>query len=162
MSDRWHTAVHEAGHAVVGRVLDMPCGGVTIEPGYVEAIIEDPYQVDSHWESGGKFRDMRSAWRARGIAELAGREAEEHVIGRCLGGDDHDTHQIARCIDEIGADETKQLRRAARNLVRRHRTSIDAVALALMDRTTLTGEEVDRLVPVIRPVRKKSWWVDQE
>jgi len=31
-ADALHTAFHEAGHAVIGRVLGMACGQVTIVP----------------------------------------------------------------------------------------------------------------------------------
>ena len=32
------TAYHEAGHAVTGRVLSLPCGYATIRPDYAKAI----------------------------------------------------------------------------------------------------------------------------
>ena len=32
VDDLLHIAVHEAGHAVIGRVLGMECGPVTIVP----------------------------------------------------------------------------------------------------------------------------------
>ena len=41
------TAYHEAGHAVTGRVLTLPCGYATIRPDYAQAIaghvITEPY-----------------------------------------------------------------------------------------------------------------------
>ena len=41
------TAYHEAGHAVTGRVLTLPCGYATIRPDYAKAIaghvITEPY-----------------------------------------------------------------------------------------------------------------------
>jgi hypothetical protein len=32
LNDLRHTALHEAGHAVIGRVLTLVCGGVSTEP----------------------------------------------------------------------------------------------------------------------------------
>jgi hypothetical protein len=31
---RLHTATHEAGHAVIARVLTLACGGASIQPDY--------------------------------------------------------------------------------------------------------------------------------
>jgi hypothetical protein len=39
ISDRQHTAFHEAGHAVIGRVLSrMPFGPVTIKANFKEKV----------------------------------------------------------------------------------------------------------------------------
>jgi hypothetical protein len=51
-----HTAIHEAGHAAIGRVLTLPCQNVTIEPDISEmtaghSITPDPYECQSEWES---------------------------------------------------------------------------------------------------------------
>jgi hypothetical protein len=50
-----HTAFHEAGHAVIGRVLDLVCGGASIAPNEAEneaghAIIADPWRTASEWD----------------------------------------------------------------------------------------------------------------
>ena len=55
-------AYHEAGHAVVQRVVGMLCGSATIVPDHEEmtagfAIIHDPWAVYSAWERRGKFRN---------------------------------------------------------------------------------------------------------
>lgn len=59
--NRRHTAVHEAGHAVVGRVLGLDCGVVSIEINRTDreaghAIIADPSVTLSGWERIGRFR----------------------------------------------------------------------------------------------------------
>lgn len=60
--DLEHTAYHEAGHAVIGRVLSVPCGDVTIVPDYkkqtrgVAIVRSDPYELSDNWDERGKFR----------------------------------------------------------------------------------------------------------
>ena len=65
-----HTAIHEAGHAVIGRVLKQVCGHATIrqnrkegEAGHV--IVADPCDTLEHWWKIERYRghdeyDLRS------------------------------------------------------------------------------------------------------
>src|SRR5947209_971285 len=90
----WATAIHEAGHAVIARAVGFPCGKTTIRArggdasGYT--IIKDPYvALDVWWRAYGKFhRSERSAMHARLLTYMAGRAAEEEILGHCTGGDD--------------------------------------------------------------------------
>jgi hypothetical protein len=62
------TAIHEAGHAVIGRVLTLVCGRATIRTDHDSAghnMVEEPYACTSHWEQRGKVRARYAAWRAR-------------------------------------------------------------------------------------------------
>ena len=55
----WRTSVHEAGHAVIGRVLTLACGPASIVPddnSRGHAITADPYETLSQWERRGKVR----------------------------------------------------------------------------------------------------------
>ena len=70
------TAYHEAGHAVAGRVLGMMCGRATIVPDFdaMEAgftITEDPWKIDSAWETRGKYRASVSVFRGRIMSYMA-------------------------------------------------------------------------------------------
>ena len=61
LNDPRHTAVHEAGHAVIGRVLTLVCGGVSTEPDFEtgeagSAIIADHFACTYAWEKRGKVR----------------------------------------------------------------------------------------------------------
>ena len=54
------TAIHEAGHAVIGRVLGLTCGEVTIVPdwekltaGYAITLVE---RSTSDWQARGRWR----------------------------------------------------------------------------------------------------------
>ena len=54
-NDLWPVAIHEAAHAVIGRVLNLSCGSVTIVPNVDEgeagcAIIHDPWKTASEWD----------------------------------------------------------------------------------------------------------------
>ena len=75
-NDLQHTAVHEASHAVIARVLDMACGGATIvadedegSAGHAETF--DPHVTAHAWDRRGHFRDMRSIFVGRIIAVMA-------------------------------------------------------------------------------------------
>src|SRR4051812_13699357 len=77
-NDPQHTAIHEAGHAVIARVLTLACGGATIVPNFDDgaaghSIIEEPWSCVSEWEKRGKVRDSDDAvWHAQIISLMAG------------------------------------------------------------------------------------------
>jgi len=78
---------------------------------------------------------------------MAGRETEEELLGRCRGGDDDDRHQIALMLNEVYRKELwdrfePRLRRFARALVRRHRSKIEALARALIERPKMSNKQV--------------------
>lgn len=64
-------AYHEAGHAVIGRVLMLACGSATIDPDYEEGeaghtITADPYACLYEWQKRGKVRGFQDAVGTRG------------------------------------------------------------------------------------------------
>ena len=148
-----HTAVHEASHAVIARVLTLYCDGSTIEPDHeaMEAghsICHHPYACIYQWRKRGKARDLDAVWHARIIAVMAGAEGEGVLLGSTPGGDDEDRVQIALMAEELFTDDDfwdktePRLRAMTRMLVRRHRVLIDRVTRALLRRVTLTGAGV--------------------
>jgi ATP-dependent Zn protease len=160
-SDRQHTAYHEAGHAVIARVLfGMPCGQVTIRPDFGEevaghAITANPNQVITYWRDvQHKLREMRSAMHACIMTLMAGAEAEIVILGRCHGGDNDDRLQIVLIVDEATDFSPEQfwdryeprMRRQTRRLVSHHRNKIERVANALVERETLQPDEVEALM----------------
>jgi ATP-dependent Zn protease len=170
----WHTAIHEAGHAVIGRMLGMVCGQVTIIPNLSEetagvAITHDQWVTFGAWEKRDKYRDVSSVVRGRIMTLMAGAEAEVVCIGRCRGGDTDDRFQVALMMEEIRIPNddivryARRLRAKTRALVQRHRHKIEHVAKALTERRTISGKNVDRLLRqvtsaeerrVVRRVRK--------
>lgn len=157
-NDRRHTAVHEAGHAVIGRVLTLACGGVTIEPDQVEMTAgwsetPDPYQCLAEWEQRGHVREAENAvWHARIISYMAGAEAEILILGSTQGGDGDDRYQIEMMAEsqlglqpEAWERREARLRAFTRALLRRHRERVERVANALLDEGSLSSEQVDEL-----------------
>ncbi len=156
MSDK-STAYHEAAHAVIGRVLGLTCGQVSIitdDDSVGRAIIFDPWVTVWDWEQRDRFRDARQAIRGTIIARMAGAEAEVEFFGQCQGDDDDDRREIASLMDsryaEIPADNWEQyearFRTQTRRLIRRHRGNIERVAAALLDRGKLQPDEIDALL----------------
>jgi hypothetical protein len=163
------TAIHEAGHAVIGRVLDLDCGPVSVEPdedSTGHAVTADPWQTAARWDrefferaerdprlflQGRGPRQYEDAVFARALMLMAGAEAEIEFLGRCAPGDDDDRKWIVDCIREIErADDwdryEARLRRQCRRLVRRHRAGIDRIAQELLRRRKLEGDEVTALL----------------
>ena len=130
------TAHHEAGHAVIGRVLGLECRYVTI--------VEDGPHA--------KFRNTGTTVEVNIITTMAGWETE-----RVFGFDNEDdelTEGAARDRSDIGmlcwrsnfTIDIERVRRKTRRLVRKHRACIERVANALLERKTMTAEEVDALM----------------
>src|SRR4051812_30851388 len=121
------TAIHEAGHAVIGRVLDLACGAVTIEPDYDDgswgcATIWNGGASIDRWQRRGLDRDEDVALRAAAITAMAGAEAERLILGEAGPGDGDDQYWIAVYLAQLGIPEARQdavearLRRFARTL----------------------------------------------
>jgi ATP-dependent Zn protease len=151
------TAYHEAGHAVISRVLMLASGRASIEPDYDEgsaghAITELQYACLDEWEKRGKVRAEAAVWHARIMVLMAGAEAEIEILGTKALGDGDDRLKIAFTAEEMPRGEAfweglePRLRAMTRMLVRRHRAIIERVANALRDKTTLSGEAIDKLV----------------
>jgi hypothetical protein len=148
-------AIHEAGHAVIGRALGMICGHASImedNNSGGHSIIADPYLIAYRWEEAGKYRSLESVYVGRILAFMAGAEAEIEILGACEGGDSDDRRQIALMAEELNTFDNARLRKAARMLVRRHRTAIDAVAAFLAAEKTLSD---DRIVEVLTTVTRR-------
>jgi hypothetical protein len=147
------TAIHEAGHAVIARVLTLVCGSATIKADHNStghSLTHDPWTCIYEWERRGKVRHPDAVWHARMIGFMASAEAERELIGSVLPGDGDDRHQIelmAEKLDNVDSWERLEprLRAMTRALVRRHRARIEAVAEALIARKTLSREELDTL-----------------
>jgi ATP-dependent Zn protease len=129
MGRKKQTAYHEAGHAVIGRVLTLPCGRATIrsdDDSAGHAITPDPYACLYQWEKRGKVRNSQNAvWVARIITYMAGAEAEVEFLGKVPQDDDDDRYQISLMMEEIAPSDWERyearLRRMTRMLVRPRR-----------------------------------------
>ena len=146
-------AVHEAGHAVIGRSLGIHCGGATIRPTKVElghAAIGNP--LDGWHRGDGPRRELA---KELVISLYAGAEAERVILRSQLCGDEDDVALarpfLANCVrgsasSEDHAAEEEKLRRRARELVDEYRERILLVADELLTHGSLSGKDIDRLL----------------
>lgn len=157
-------AYHEAGHAVIARVLTLASGYATIKPNYREGeaghhITFDPYKCEHEWGKRGEVRhSVGAVWHARIITYMAGAEAEHELLRSKAIGDGDDRRQIEfmACSAGFRADDDCQtahwlkleprLRTMTRMLVRRHRARIERVAKALLAIERLSRTALDKLV----------------
>jgi len=164
-------AHHEAGHAVVGRVLGLRGGAATIVANHIRQSYGDAEschrETVEYWRrpvsEGGTGKLLRSplcACRARVLMSMAGREAELECLGTIrgnYGGDRVDRDDIDELMPTLypGASPAEwsrrqvRLRRMTRALVRRHRDKIERIASALLQYRTLSGRAIDALLPEI-------------
>lgn len=169
LNDEFATAVHEAGHAIIGRVMAQKCGDISVVPDHEEmtagyAITADPMDTVSAWDQAGRWREHRSIVIGRIIALMSGRHAEEELCGACEGGDGGDQNEISAMIDD-GAWRVRQdmsesaqalltrLERFSRVTVHRHRGAISDLAGELIKRKHMTADE---LADFLQP-RLPSW-----
>ena len=156
LNDPRSTATHEAGHAVIARVLTLLCGGATIVPNFEtggagHAITHDPLECASDWDRRDKLRHDSAVWHARIIAFMAGAEAEQVLLGATQGGDGDDRYQIKLMAEELDCDSDEwvkleaRLRAMTRMLIRRHRNRIERVADTLLAKRKLSAKEIDKL-----------------
>jgi ATP-dependent Zn protease len=162
-----YTAYHEAGHAVIGRVLGLLCGPATIVPdagGFGCATIKSPLATLDAWDARGRCRcngrDLTSVYRAYIMALMAGREAAELCFGPGgdFIGDSDDIQQIETLIHRYNLDREDwpsprvgdfnfdRLRKATHGLCIRHREKIELVTQALIKCRTLSPEAIDTLM----------------
>src|SRR4051794_34708970 len=81
-------AVHEAAHAVIGRVLGLECAETAIfeacTDGGVGISRTHPVETTlAAWAAKGKRRKRASVYRAMIMAAMAGEIAEDDIVGPC-------------------------------------------------------------------------------
>jgi hypothetical protein len=153
------TAHHEAGHAVIARVLTLPTGHASIKPNYRvgragHVVNVEPYACMSEWGKRGKVRETNAIWHAKIIMLMAGAESEKALLGSPALGDGDDRYQILLLAEELvgnanwAAKLEPRLRAMTRMLVRRHRVLIKRVAKALLasPSLSLSGKTLDKIV----------------
>lgn len=137
----WATACHEAGHAVIGHILERNVRKVTIIPrdGYLGHALSYGHVGTNYWT---KRRQMETAI----LSLYGGVFAEKELTGRRHNwtGATFDLDKIVDiALSEEGESADAYLRWArskARRMVQIHRLQIEAVATALMEAGTLDRE----------------------
>jgi len=170
-----HTAIHEAGHAIIHRLLGIPCDEASIVPndeeenlGYSKLQGFQPHEIESAWDARGKFRSPDSVARARMMGTMAGREAEIVAFGHDTGGDGGDLAHLVDLalhsgigiegVDDDGVINVNldRLRSKVPGLLRRHWRKVEAVAEALLARKTLSAAEIDALIEAETTPRERD------
>lgn len=155
LNDPWDAAVHEAGHAVISRVLNMACGDVTIIPDFDDgsaghALIFDPWEIAGLWERQNRYRKFDMVLHGRIMAMMAGAIAETVLIGHSQdGADGDDQRSIALMFEECSAGDVatfERLQRFTQLLCRRHAARIQLVAEALRRKPHLSDDEVRDII----------------
>ena len=133
-------AYHEAGHAVIGRVLDIPIKRVTINPKVLNA-------------DGVSFTDptrgpLKQFSPDDVIYSFAGAIAEEKFTGKpsnCSRGDDEFVRYHSRAY--LPKDKRRPVRAELKaktvELVEKHWPEIEEVARELLEVSTVSGERID-------------------
>jgi ATP-dependent Zn protease len=153
------TAYHEAGHAVVGAIRGRPPDFVTIIPnGRVAGKNEFPKDWRPEFKKHfGDTPAKRAYIETRILIALAGTIAHDLRFPTRAhdAGDQFDEREARDFIeDQAGwADDCRdsyfgQLRERARGLVQMNWPWVEAVAGALLESKTISGETVGRLRPV--------------
>jgi hypothetical protein len=113
--NQYRLAIHEAGHAVIARVLMLACGRATIKGvrigtgrnlfiGNGRNTIHLPDDCLHEWERRGHVRNnAKTVWHARIITFMAGVEAVCEIVGAeaIYQGDGHDRSQIYLMLREL-------------------------------------------------------------
>jgi ATP-dependent Zn protease len=135
-------ATHESGHAVIGRVLGLRCGGATIEDGHAHAVVATALDINDDLIRCGEYRDFRSSVLDKICVCLAGSEAERIKFGDADASGD--VRQIKQLQSRyyISDAEVGRLLPQVHALLLRHWDKVEAVATALLERGTLSGEDI--------------------
>jgi ATP-dependent Zn protease len=148
----WDTAYHEAGHAVAAFFLGMSIGrnGVTIVPDKIKQTLGTGHILSQLRERPDVSVSPRTYVQIenRAVMDMAGDVAEKKFRPRRHYGGQTDllhASDLLSCISESNEITTARLNVAvlrARSLVELRRREITAVANALVERKTLTAEQV--------------------
>ena len=149
---------HEAGHAVIARVLGFKCGGAVV-PVYEmanrqggQATIYASSETLKSWRRRGKFRDGRSIAHGQIMIMLAGQEAEIVCCGAYIeNGNGRDLEIANGWLRLASPPSLERWRAKTRGLVRRHRHKIERVAQALLAKRKLSARAIDRLMKPPEP-----------
>jgi hypothetical protein len=148
-------AFHEAGHAVIARVLAIPSRGAWLHDDGGHVAMGELLTTALTWLKHGKRRHPRAAYHADIIATMAGAEAERELLGALHPrmNDASDRAQIEAAAEHLDLADSlswdfyeRWFRNKTQTLVRRHWARIQRVAAALLVQKTLNEKELDCLI----------------
>jgi hypothetical protein len=185
--DDWRTALHEAGHVVVGRALGSEVGGVTI--------VEGPDYGGLTWGPNGNSSRLSSVEEKPDLcsqiaASMPGfgepRENAAEVFAHChasvvdlCAGTAAETLLHPACAPWIAYSDIRQARmlaslictsesavdhylmfgaEEAKALIIEHRAAVLAIAEALMIHRTLNSEQIDEIIAAAPERARRAQW----
>jgi ATP-dependent Zn protease len=149
------TAIHEAGHAVLAVILDLGAGSVTIESDGVSAgIAHDDGDHPRDEDAEALYMCAPEAFAMRHATTFY---AGAHAVRRAgfsdwMSGADQDYRSARHLAYDLTACPSsrdaiaKLCERRAEILVDHYWPEIEAVAAALLERSTIDGDELRRIV----------------
>jgi hypothetical protein len=150
-------AVHESGHAVAARALQIRAGRISLH--------STPGRDGDIAEAGAWF-DSKAGLRTIKCL-LAGRAAVDELIGDVAeDGCAFDDSSVARLLEALGFQQIEPVRDAllldTRALVRKQAGAVALVALNLIAKRELSADEIDRLIEsesdrALRKARPSAW-----
>jgi hypothetical protein len=134
-------AVHEAGHAVMMVLLDIPYDRVSIASGRPRCARRWVSNVERTLDPVRRaFMALTAGTAAQWVLLDRTVNAQERYIAKS----DHDHVLAAKLLGSVTSDggEINRLLRRTLDLVKRNSSAIDAIANQLLVQPTLTGREV--------------------
>src|ERR1700730_11417537 len=149
-NDTLRSAGHEAGHVIVRRTLGTPVEGVTIDRD-----IAGPGRKGCVWSPDSREASSPEAYFAQRVVELAGGMAAERLLWpdrppKFARSDTRKAIGFASRMCDRSRKSVAALLESARTEAARilaaHRAALEAVTLALLERQTLDGAEIDQII----------------
>ena len=132
---------------MIGRVRGVQCGQATIAADGVNgyAIIASQHAIHSDLSMRGGYQDWHSSVLTKIMICLAGPGAETIVFGDCdARGDMHMIEELCTRY-YIAYDDVDRLQPQVHSLLLKHWNAVERVAIALLEKKTLNGAEIDAL-----------------
>jgi hypothetical protein len=150
-------AIHEAGHAVMCRVLDHPGGCASIIPVGDEAgiaVCASISEATRVWQlKGWKTRHGLTVDLARACIAAGGIAAEMEFMGDHIDGHACDYETWKLLLPEGDEEFEHTLWTWVRAVVSQYRDVILVMANLLLEEKYLTGAQIDEIVDVLRQAR---------
>lgn len=143
----WHTAVHEAGHAVADLVLEHGCAIVSIVPDFERGTSGRARQLYGDDLTQDGMEKLVISLYAGAEAQRLAAPADENwaqLIREGASSDDAAAEEYLRHCQRSAAE----LREAASLLVREHWALVELVARELTTYRVLHGDEIEILLEV--------------
>lgn len=153
------TAYHEAGHVIMANVINWQYKDVTVVPGESclgKIALESPPPDILEALACSSFLPWQRKWLAQKILLCVAGMVAERIAG-FINEDDYWNVETGFAVDlavegglwieyEASGDSLFKADVPAERLLRRHWPEVEMVAKALLERKTLTSNEVDALV----------------